>query len=101
METYEKETESLLRKSFVVNIVPVNITMERSDDEYLTFYIEMSNGDKIEYDSYKTISPKPEDAQRNKTKMFINYGEVEMTSSEIEDGIDGALNTYKRIKNMN
>ena len=99
-ENYESETEEMLRNGFVIKIEPKKINVIQSDDEYLIFDIVMTNGDRIEYDSFKTMSPNPSHSKNNSTVMSINGKKVKMTESEIEQGWYGAFDAYKRTKKL-
>lgn len=99
-ENYESETLEMLQNRFIIKIEPKKINVEQSDDEYLIFDIQMSNGDKVEYYSFKTISPNPSDIKKNNTEMSINGKKVKMTNLEIEEGLEGAFAAYKRIQKL-
>ena len=97
-ENYEQETEEMLRNGFVIKIEPKKINVIQSDDEYLIFEIDMTNGDTIEYDSYKPINPNPSVQKNTATVMHVNGKKVKLTKSDIEQGWYGAFDAYKRVR---
>ena len=81
-----------------IKIEPVSVDVKESDDETLKFILKMSNGDKIEYESYRSSSPDPMSTSQDSANMKINGKSIKLKSDEQNMGVSGAFEAYKRIK---
>ena len=99
-EEYEEEMQSQLASGFVFEIKPTSVEVEQADDEYMIWFIVLSNGDKLEYDSFKTTSPNPADMKKNYTTFKVNGKNIKLSKSEDEEGYYGAIAAYKRTKKL-
>ena len=60
------------------------------------FDLEMSNGDKISFDSWHASSPNPRDSERNFDKLKINGKDFKMNDDEMGQNYYGVKDAYKR-----
>lgn len=98
-ENYIIQTTEVLKNEFVIKIIPKEVNVEIADDETLNFNIVMTNGDVVNYESYKPIYMGLVN-NSGKTELTVNKEIIPMTNNQITDGIDGALEAYTQYKGL-
>jgi hypothetical protein len=103
MTDWRKETAAELEKTLTINIHPVEVDIHRSDEEYLSGKIRMSNGDTIEFHTYFKVSPNPQPSDESVNILIngevLSVGPEDLVENETTiEFINRIYRKYKSIK---
>jgi len=91
------EQELAEQFKFEINAVKCKVYTDADDAEAFKFDMLMSNGDKIEYDSFFVSSPNPGDAKGDFESLKINGKNFKLASDEERQNYFGVMAAYKRF----